>query len=605
MAAVTKVRLGGFSQKLFKSFVTKPQLFRNHPKLCFHHTALLQVAGQEIKMPSLSPTMTEGTIVKWMKKEGDAVAPGDVLCEIQTDKAVMSFEIEEEGILAKILMPDDSKDVKVGSLIALMVAEGEDWQSVDMPSGSGSPAAAPSAAPAAGAPSSLPSGGSVPGVAINMPSLSPTMTEGTLIKWLKKEGDAVSPGDVLCEIQTDKAVMSFEVEEEGILAKILVPEDTKDVKVGTLIALMVEEGQDWKDVAIPGSAAAAASPAAPSPAAPKAPASSGTPSGGHGHSDLKMGPAVRTLLEAYQMSPSEVAGTGPHGLLTKGDVLQVIKQKGLTAKPPKQVPPPAGAKAVSAASAKPGKASAPLPSLKPTDGHTDIELTSMRKTIAKRLTESKTQIPHSYGVVECQLDKVLAMRKQLKAENISVSINDFIIKAVAVALQQVPEMNALFSNDKVSVSNTVDISVAVATPNGLITPIVKDADRLGLVQISQKVKELGGKAKEGKLQPHEFIGGTFTISNLGMFGISEFSAIINPPQVGILAVGGGRPELDEECQPKTMMTATLSYDRRAVDEVEVSSFLEAVQRNLENPNMMIVGGVPSSGDAQERHALGV
>lgn len=603
MAAVTKVRLGGLSQKLFNTFVTKPHLFRNHPKLCFHHTAFLQVAGQEIKMPSLSPTMTEGTIVKWMKKEGDAVAPGDVLCEIQTDKAVMSFEIEEEGILAKILMPDDSKDVKVGSLIALMVAEGEDWKSVDMPSGSGSPAPPSTPAPSAPAPSSLPTGGSVPGVAINMPSLSPTMTEGTLIKWLKKEGDAVAPGDVLCEIQTDKAVMSFEVEEEGILAKILVPEDTKDVKVGTLIALMVEEGQDWKDVAIPGSAPAAASPAAPQAA--KTPAPSSPSSGGHGHSDLKMGPAVRTLLEAYQMSPSEVAGTGPHGLLTKGDVLQVIKQKGLTVKPPKQVPPPAGSKAAPSAGAQPAKATAPLPSLKPTDGYTDIELTSMRKTIAKRLTESKTQIPHSYGVVECQLDKVLAMRKQLKADNISVSINDFVIKAVAVALQQVPEMNALFSNDKVSVSNTVDISVAVATPNGLITPIVKDADRLGLVQISQKVKELGGKAKAGKLQPHEFIGGTFTISNLGMFGITEFSAIINPPQVGILAVGGGRPELDGEGQPKTMMTATLSYDRRAVDEVEVSSFLEAVQRNLENPNMMIVGGVPSSGDAQERQAMEV
>ncbi|KAJ1521236.1 hypothetical protein ONE63_002921 [Megalurothrips usitatus] len=600
MAAVTKIRLNGFSQKLFKSLVTNPRVFRNNPKLCFHHTALLNVAGQEIKMPSLSPTMTEGTIVKWLKKEGDAVAPGDVLCEIQTDKAVMSFEIEEEGILAKILMPDDSKDVKVGSLIALMVSEGEDWKTVELPSGGGAAAAPAASAPASSpAPAAQPTGGSVPGQAINMPSLSPTMTEGTIVKWLKKEGDAVAPGDVLCEIQTDKAVMSFEVEEEGILAKILVPDDT-NVKVGTLIALMVGEGEDWKDVAIPAASGSAPAPAAAAPAAaPKAPSS-----GGHGHSDMKMGPAVRTLLEAYQMQPSEASATGPHGLLTKGDVLQAIKQKGLTAKPPKPVPPPAGGKPAAAA-AQPGKKSAPLPSLKPTEGHTDIELTSMRKTIAKRLTESKTQIPHSYGVVECQVDKILAMRKQLKAEKINVSINDFVIKAVAVALQQVPEMNALFANDKVSIANTVDISVAVATPNGLITPIVKDADRLGLVQISQKVKELGAKAKEGKLQPQEFIGGTFTISNLGMFGITEFSAIINPPQVGILAVGGGRPELDGEGQPKTMMTATLSYDRRAVDEVQVSNFLEAVQRNLENPNMMIVGGVPASEDAEERQALGL
>ncbi|KAK3925411.1 Dihydrolipoyllysine-residue acetyltransferase component 1 of pyruvate dehydrogenase complex, mitochondrial [Frankliniella fusca] len=602
MAAVTKVRLGGLSQKLLKTFVTKPPLFRNHPKLCFHHSAILQVAGQEIKMPSLSPTMTEGTIVKWLKKEGDAVAPGDVLCEIQTDKAVMSFEVEEEGILAKIILPDDSKDVKVGSLIALMVAEGEDWQSVELPSGSGAPAAAspaPSASTPAAAP--LPTGGSVPGTAINMPSLSPTMTEGTIVKWLKKEGDTVAPGDVLCEIQTDKAVMSFEVEEEGILAKILVPDDS-NVKVGTLIALMVGEGEDWKDVAIPGSAAPAAA-ATPTPsAAPKASAPS---SGGHAHSDLKMGPAVRTLLEAYQMSPSEVSGTGPHGLLTKGDVLQVIKQRGLTAKAPKPVPPPASAKSPSGPSAQPTKTSPQVASLKPTEGFTDIELTSMRKTIAKRLTESKTQIPHSYGLVECQVDKVMALRKQLKSENINVSINDFVIKAVAVALQQVPEINALFSNDKLSVSNVVDISVAVATPNGLITPIIKDADRLGLVQISQKMKELAGKAKEGKLQPQEFMGGTFTISNLGMFGISEFSAIINPPQVAILAVGGGRPELDGEGNLRTMMTATLSYDRRAVDEVQVANFLEVVQRNLENPNMMIVGGVPGSEGAEERQALGL
>ncbi|XP_026292855.1 pyruvate dehydrogenase protein X component [Frankliniella occidentalis] len=603
MAAVTKVRLGGFSQKLLKSFVTKPPLFRNHPKLCFHHSAILQVAGQEIKMPSLSPTMTEGTIVKWLKKEGDAVAPGDVLCEIQTDKAVMSFEVEEEGILAKILLPDDSKDVKVGSLIALMVSEGEDWQSVELPSGGGTAPATPSA-PAASSPAapSVPAGGSVPGTAINMPSLSPTMTEGTIVKWLKKEGDAVAPGDVLCEIQTDKAVMSFEVEEEGILAKILMPDDS-NVKVGTLIAVMVGEGEDWKDVAIPSGGAAPAAAAAPTPSA--GPKASSTPAGVHAHSDLKMGPAVRTLLEAYQMSPTEVPGTGPHGLLTKGDVLQVIKQKGLTAKAPKPVPPPASAKSPSGPATQAAKSSAKAASLKPTEGFTDIELTSMRKTIAKRLTESKTQIPHSYGLVECQVDKVIALRKQLKSENINVSINDFVIKAVAVALQQVPEINALFSNDKLSVSNVVDISVAVATPNGLITPIIKDADRLGLVQISQKMKELAGKAKEGKLQPQEFMGGTFTISNLGMFGISEFSAIINPPQVAILAVGGGRPELDEEGKLRTMMTGTLSYDRRAVDEVQVANFLEVIKRNLENPNMMIVGGMPASEDAEERQALGL
>ncbi|KAI5733200.1 hypothetical protein M8J76_008863 [Diaphorina citri] len=521
------------------------------------------VPGQIINMPSLSPTMTEGTIVKWLKKEGDAVVPGDVLCEIQTDKAVMSFETEEEGILAKILVPENTKDVKVGTLIALMVGEGEDWKDVAIPG-----AAAPSAAPSAGV-VTPPSGGSVQGQEIKMPSLSPTMTEGTIVKWHKKEGDTVAPGDVLCDIQTDKAVMSFETEEEGILAKILVPADSL-VTVGKLIALMVSEGEDWKDVAIPGSAP---SPAAPAPATPKpAPAPSVSAPAHHPPKPHEYGPAVHRLLEQYQLSSKDITATGRNSKLLKSDVLKFIEDKKLQPLPPLPVAPKATSTAAPLGTAAP----APAPS-KPLSGYTDIEVSSMRRTIAKRLTESKSDI-----------DKTLALRAQLKSAGITVSVNDFVIKAVALALRQCPLVNCLYTKDEVVSHPSIDISVAVATDNGLITPIVKNADSKPIDAISAEVKELANKARQNKLQLHEFQGGSFTISNLGMFGISEFSAIINPPQCAILAVGGGQPYVDIKGNPVTRMTAQLSYDARAISETAAAEFLQVLKLYLENPAALVI-----------------
>ncbi|XP_069156767.1 pyruvate dehydrogenase protein X component, mitochondrial isoform X3 [Procambarus clarkii] len=430
------------------------------------------------------------------------------------------------------------------------------------------------------------------GLPIKMPSLSPTMMEGTIIKWLKKEGDTLQPGDILCDIQTDKAVVSLDVEEEGTLAKILVPEDTKDVKVGTLIAVMVEEGEDWKAVEMPSEDLTLPSGSLPVTASPTLATVSDA---GHGN----YGPSVRLLLEQYGLSASQVPAGGPHGRLLKGDVLQAIKDKNLQPRPltavaPPEVPKPATASGSLTAPTSP-IVSHPLPIIDISDdGFYDIEVTNMRRTIAKRLTQSKGGIAHSYGTIDCCVDKLVALRKQYKKEGISVSINDLIIKAVAVALNRCPEMNCVWRGDQLLMADQVDISIAVATPAGLITPIIHGADTLGVEDIATKVHDLAGRARENKLKLDEFQGGTFTISNLGMFGISEFSAIINPPQCGILAIGGSRLLLGKCGTPVTYMCATLSYDRAGVDDDTAAAFLDTVKQLLEDPNTMLLGAYTST-----------
>ncbi|GLG96109.1 Dihydrolipoamide acetyltransferase component of pyruvate dehydrogenase complex [Gryllus bimaculatus] len=452
------------------------------------------------------------------------------------------------------------------------------------------------------------------GTEVKMPSLSPTMNEGTIVKWLKKEGEAIAPGDVICDIQTDKAVVSFEVEEEGILAKILVPENTPDVKIGTLIALMVNPDEDWKSVEVsPDAVSAAAS-------APKSSgsvgSSSGTPpgtsSGGSSRSSdsgpqpvvtpgasfrtatlMSYGPAVRNLLERYGLKANVITPTGFRSKLLKDDVLKYIKSNKLSEKPLKTVPPPKKAASVSAtipATAKPRQQVLPPKAPGKPSAFVDIQVSGMRRTIAKRLSESKTNIPHSYSTIASDISKIMQYRKKLKEEGIGVSVNDFIVKAASSALQQFPEVNALFTQGQPVLMRNIDISIAVATDAGLITPIVFDVPSKGLVEISSTVRDLAIRARQGKLKPQEFQGGTFTISNLGMFGIKEFSAIINPPQCAILAVGSGQESLNEALKKTSIMRATLSYDRRAFDEGVAAEFMKAVQSMLEDPSMMVVGG---------------
>lgn len=574
-------------------------LLRGTARLLGHRGRALNtspaLSAIQLKMPSLSPTMEEGTIVKWHKAPGDEMLEGDVVCDIQTDKAVMAMEASEEGVLAKHLI-EENTTVKVNTLIALLAEDGEDWKQVAATgvSGASSAPAATVAEPAAVAAS----GGSTPGTAVNMPSLSPTMEEGTIVKWHKAEGEAIAAGDVLCDIQTDKAVVSMEADDDGIVAKIIM-EEGAGAKVGTLIALLVGEGEDWKDVAVPGSAPpppAAAAAALPEASAP-APATSGQPLTAPVQEfqfthPAQTGPAAALLLSQYSINPADVSGSGPKGNLTKTDVLQYIKAKALPTPAPANVPLP---KAAVAPAAEPAKAtSAPPPPPRPTSGHTDVELTSMRRVIAKRLTESKQQAPHGYSSATSDITAISRLRQEYIRSGFKVSINDFVIKAAATALQYVPQINANVVNEELVHQSNIDISVAVATPAGLITPIVKDAAGKPIQQISADVKELAGRAKDNKLKLDEFQGGTFTISNLGMFGIAEFTAIINAPQVAILAVGGGRNVIHPDTmQATTVMTATLSFDRRYIDEAAAADFMAVFQRVMERPELLGTGYLPS------------
>jgi len=533
--------------------------------------------------------MEEGTIVKWLKKEGEEVGAGDVVCDIQTDKAVVSMEVDDEGVLAKIIVQADSGSIKVGELIGLVAEDGEDWREV-----AAAPLAVEGSQPQTDQATSEPavSGGSVAGTVVNMPSLSPTMTEGTIVKWYKKEGEALEAGDLLCDIQTDKAVMSMEADDEGILAKILVKEGIDGVQVGIPIAVIVAEGEDWTDVAVPspgGGAPAAAAPPAASPAKAAVAPTPAAPAAAAPHTFIhpaQTGPATALLLSQYNIQPTSISGSGPKGNIVKSDVLNYIKTNNLTAAV-QQVPLPQASVTQPAEKVTPRVA-------KPRSGYTDIELTGMRKVIAKRLTDSKQTAPHGYSSASPCIDPVSRLRQDYIKSGFKVSINDFVIKAVAMALQYVPELNVNIVNEEPVQMPSVDVSVAVATEAGLITPIVKDAANKPVQQISSDVKELAGRARENKLKLDEFQGGTFTISNLGMFGITEFTAIINSPQAAILAVGGGRAVINPETmKPETLMTATLSFDRRYIDEALAADFMTVFKTLMERPELLGTGYLPS------------
>lgn len=355
-----------------------------------------------------------------------------------------------------------------------------------------------------------------------------------------------------------------------------VPEDIKDIKVGSLIALFVEEGEDWKDVEIPTDT----SPKKTSAEAAKLPTSSATPAfvpkvTSSGKVRLQA-PAARNLLSHYGIDVSSLSASGPKDTLLKEDVLNYIMQNNLKPKSESFGSPATQSK-------------------KQKTKFTDLELTNMRKIIAKRLTLSKTTIPHSYMTVECNMDEVSRIRQELKSRNVKVSVNDFIIKAAAVSLYKCPQVNVRWNEQQETIEAVqgVDISIAVATPNGLITPIIKNADSLSVEGIAKSVKELSTKARDGKLQPHEFQGGSFSISNLGMFGIKEFSAVINPPQAAILAVGRGVPTFNETCQVNELMRGTLSYDSRVIDEEVAAEFMETFSKMLSEPRLL--EGSPETG----------
>ncbi len=434
-------------------------------------------------------------------------------------------------------------------------------------------------------------------ITITMPALSPTMTEGTLANWQAKEGDSISSGDVLAEIETDKATMEVEAVDEGILGKILIEGGTENVAVNTPIAVMLEDGEDASalDGFDTGSAPApaAAEPvaeAAPTPApaaATPAPAVTAAPAAAPAQTGNRVfaSPLARRIAANANMDIAAVPGTGPHGRIVKADVEKVIASGGVRAAAP------AAATAAPAAAAPAAPAASVTP---PAAGnYVEIPLTNMRKTIARRLSEAKQTIPHFYLTIECELDNLLAMRKELngRSDDYKISVNDFIIRASALALKKLPEANASWGGDKILQYSDIDISVAVAIEGGLITPVVRNADQKGLASISNEMKELAGKAKDGKLMPEEYQGGCFSISNLGMFGIKEFSAVINPPQAAILAIGAGeqRPVVkDGALAMATMMSVTLSCDHRVIDGAMGAELLKYFKGYIQEPLTMML-----------------
>ena len=424
---------------------------------------------------------------------------------------------------------------------------------------------------------------------LKMPALSPTMEEGTLAKWLVKEGDTVASGDLLAEIETDKATMEFEAVDEGVIAKILIAEGTDNVKVGEVIAIIAAEGEEVGDA--PAAAAPAPTPTpAPAPeakaeAAP-APAPSPTPAAASSGDDrIKASPLARRIAAAKGLDLSTIKGTGPGGRIVKADVENAKPGEAKAAAPQGTAP--------AAAAPTPAPAAAPAPFT--TDiPHEASKLSNMRKTIARRLTEAKQTIPHIYLTVDIQLDKLLKLRgelnKALEAQGVKLSVNDLLIKALAKSLIQVPKCNVSFAGDQLISYSRADISVAVSTPAGLITPIIVGAETKAVGAISTEMKELAGRAKEGKLQPHEYQGGTASLSNMGMFGIKHFEAVINPPQAMIMAIGAGekRPYIvDDALGIATVMSATGSFDHRAIDGADGAQLMAAFKDLCENPLGML------------------
>ncbi|MGH1481291.1 MAG: pyruvate dehydrogenase complex dihydrolipoamide acetyltransferase [Geminicoccales bacterium] len=417
-------------------------------------------------------------------------------------------------------------------------------------------------------------------IEIKMPALSPTMTEGNLAKWLKQEGDEVTSGDVIAEIETDKATMEVEAVDEGRIGRILVEEGSEGVAVNATIALLLEEGEDagalatFKAGTAPKEAQAAKTQAAaPVESTPvKANAQTAPVAAGE---RIFASPLAKRIAKQEGLDLAAISGSGPHGRIVKADIEKTLA--GGTGKAP-------------AAAAAP-TAPAPVTGLA---APVEIPLSNMRKVIARRLTESKQTVPHFYLTIDCGLDALLALRKQLNGRDgadYKLSVNDFVIKASALALKKVPMANVSFDGDKLLQYQSIDISIAVAIPDGLITPIIRHADQKGLGQISTEMKDLAARAKDGKLKPEEFQGGSFSISNLGMFGVKEFSAVINPPQACILAVGAGTQQpviKDDAVVSATVMSCTLSVDHRAVDGALGAQLLQAFKGYIEDPLAMLL-----------------
>ncbi|MBX0288905.1 pyruvate dehydrogenase complex dihydrolipoamide acetyltransferase [Hymenobacter sp. HSC-4F20] len=581
-----------------------------------------------IKMPKMSDTMTEGVIASWLKKVGDKVKSGDILAEVETDKATMELENYEDGTLLHI-GPKEGEAVPVDGLLAIVGKEGEDISALlngggaapapvaEAPKAEAAPAPAPAPTPApapattpapAPAPAAAPAGNGKKATIIRMPKMSDTMTEGTIAAWLKKVGDKVKSGDILAEVETDKATMELDNYEDGTLLYVG-PKEGEAIPVDGILAIIGEEGADVQALlggqsggsASPAPAAAEAAPApatssAPAPAAEEAPAQNG--------GRIFASPLAKSIAKDKGIDLSTIKGSGENGRIVSRD-LEKAQPSAATA--PAAQPAAAPSQPAQAANtqseyiqaalpeqpkAAPAPVATPAAPAAAEGTYTDTPVSQMRKVIARRLSESLFTAPHFYLTMEILMDRAMEVRTQLNALSpVKLSFNDMVIKASAVALKQHPAINSSWLGDKIRQNKVVNIGVAVAVDEGLLVPVVRNADGKGLSAIATEVKELAGKAKSKKLQPSEWEGSTFTISNLGMFGIEEFTAIINPPDACILAVGGIKQTAvvkDGQLAIGNVMKVTLSCDHRVVDGATGAAFLQTLKSLLEDPMRMLI-----------------
>ena len=564
-----------------------------------------------IKMPKMSDTMTEGVIAAWLKKVGDKVKSGDILAEVETDKATMELENYDDGTLLYI-GPKEGESVPVDGVLAVVGKEGEDISGLLSGNTGGAAEAAPAAeAPAPAAPKPAPTSAPAPAAAkpaagngkkatvIRMPKMSDTMTEGTIAAWLKKVGDKVKSGDILAEVETDKATMELDNYEDGTLLYIG-PKDGESIPVDGVLAVIGEEGADVQALisgqsggqADAADAAESVQPAAtmvdagpadanaaPTPQVPQ------TANASNGR--IFASPLAKNIAKDKGIDLSQVQGSGDNGRIIQRDVENFQPTAATPPAPTSQAAPTPAATQPAANNQQ----STPTSS-QPEGTYTDTPVSQMRKVIARRLSESLFTAPHFYLTMEITMDRAMAARGQLnELSPVKLSFNDLVIKACAVALKQHPVINSSWLGDKIRQNKQINIGVAVAVDEGLLVPVVRNADGKGLAAIATEVKELAGKAKSKKLQPAEWEGSTFTISNLGMFGIEEFTAIINPPDACILAVGGIKQTAvvkDGALAIGNVMKVTLSCDHRVVDGASGAAFLQTVKSLLEDPMRMLI-----------------
>ncbi|SDT54215.1 pyruvate dehydrogenase E2 component (dihydrolipoamide acetyltransferase) [Mucilaginibacter mallensis] len=545
--------------------------------------------AEVVKMPKMSDTMTDGVLAKWHKKVGDKVKPGDVLAEIETDKATMDFESYQEGTLLYIGIKE-GEGAPVDSVIAVVGAEGEDYKTALAGSAEAKPAAAPApvedkkpaATPAPAAPKVDLS--KIPATVIRMPALSDTMTEGVINKWNFKVGDKVKSDDSLADVETDKATMEVVGYEDGTLLYIG-PKEGEAAPVNGIIAIVGKEGTDitplLQDTGAAPAAITEAVPAA-AEAAPSAPVAEAAPSSAD-DSRVKASPLARKIAKDKGINLNDLKGSAEGGRIVKKDIEDYTP----AAKP-------ASAPAAATEAATPAKAAAPvvIPQYVGQEKFTEKPVSQMRKVIAKRLSESLFTAPHFYVTMSIDMDQAIAARGKInEVAPVKISFNDFVLKACAVALKQHPNINSSWLGDKIRYNEHINIGVAVAVEDGLLVPVVRFADGKSLSQISVEVKDFAQRAKAKKLQPADWEGSTFTISNLGMFGVDEFTAIINPPDACILAVSGIQqvPVVKNGAVvPGNVMKVTLSCDHRVVDGATGSAFLLTLKSLLEEPVRLLV-----------------